>query len=76
MIPDKIRAGDLVQAHVTEQIPLEFVVPKPLLHGEPALYLGDRGAAGDWVSYVLYSGKVLVISKEKLIKCIVPFTQA
>ena len=76
MTTGKITAGDLVQAYVTGQIPLDFVVPKPLLQGEPALYLGETERAGEWLSYVLFSGEVLVISKEKLVKCITPFPRA
>ncbi len=77
MTTELIKTGDLVCAIVTGQIPLDFVVPKVLLEGQPALYLGEvERASGCWLSYVLYSGAVLVISREKLTKCTTIFAQA
>ena len=71
-----IKVGDLVCASITGQLPLDFVIPSPLLSGGSALYLGECQRAGKLLSYVLYSGSVLVISKEKLTKCTTTFAQA
>ena len=76
MTAEFIKTGDLVRAIVTNQIPLDFVIPKTLLDGQPALYLGEVERAGRLLSYVLYSGTVLVISREKLTKCTTTFAQA
>ena len=70
-----ISIGDLVCASVTGQLPLDFIIPAPLLNGGSALYLGDGHGSGKSLSYVLYSGTVLVISKEKLKKCTTTFAQ-
>lgn len=66
--------GDIVKAAVSQQLPLDFVIPSELHSGSPVLYLGETGDSA--YAHVLYFGTILVIAKHKLVKCTTQYHQA
>ncbi len=65
---ERICKGDLVQAKIGRQIPLEFFVPQEMVNGAPGLYLGDNS---DSSSLVFFKGEVYCMQKKRLVKCTV-----